>query len=164
MATPTTAHTNGEAPASAPKYVDLGGDVNLLVGPQGCKVRLRVSRPLLSLASKYFRALFNPKFSEAKVVEEGKDIMLIEDEPEAVTNLVKILHMQYTWPRPMSPLEVLALSVVADKYGCVKALNLSTEALFPRDVGSKRLNSMTMLNLATAAYLLDQPKFFFIYT
>ena len=89
--------------------------------------------------------------------------MLIEDEPEAVTNLVKILHMQYTWPRPMSHWRCLP-SLCGGQVWVRESPQLEHGSLVSRDVGSKRLNSMTMLNLATAAYLLDQPKFFFIYT
>lgn len=48
-------------------------------------------------------------------LEAGQDVVFNEDEPDAVVNLLKILHMQYTWPKPMAPLELVALAIVTDK-------------------------------------------------
>lgn len=101
------------------RSVDLGGDTNIVAGVAGCQVRLRVSKALLSFASTYFSALFRHNFKEGGIAVQGGDIVLEEDEPDALVNLCKILHMQYTAPRPMSPTELLHLAIVADKYGCV---------------------------------------------
>lgn len=146
-----------------PRSVDLGGDANLLVGPKGCQVRIRVCKALLCFASKYFNTLFSVNFSEGGLAEQGQDIILEEDEPDAVVNLCKILHMQYTWPKPMRPKELLHLGIVADKYGCVKAIHLTLEALFPRLHGLKP-DPWEVRDLIVAAYLLDHPERFNKYT
>ena len=51
----------------------------------------------------------------SETAKNGEDITFSEDEQDAAVNLLKILHMQYTWPKPMSPLELAALARVADK-------------------------------------------------
>jgi len=139
-----------------PKDVDLGGDVSLIFGVKGCQVRIKVQKALLFMVSTYFRALFSPGFSEGNTA--GADIELDEDEPDAIVNLMKILHMQYTWPIPMTALELVSLAVVADKYDCVKAIQLSLGNLFPSIPES--FTAKDMVKLAAAAYLFDNPHFF----
>lgn len=158
---PTDNSHEGDMPKS-PRDVDLGGDISLLCGPVGCQVRLRASKALLCIASPYFHAMFKG-FSESAATENGRDIELNEDEPDAVANLLKILHMKYTSPRPMSALELVALAIVADKYDCVTALSLSVDALCPRDVPDRR-KAGDMVNLIAASYLLDHPLSFNKYT
>lgn len=62
----TTTQPNGEE-TSAPtiKNLDLGGDIYLIFGPEGCQVRVKASKALLSFASSYFRAIFAATFKEA---------------------------------------------------------------------------------------------------
>ena len=139
----------------SPRDVDLGGDANLLVGPQGCQVRIRVCKALLSFASSYFNSLFSDKFKESQSVGQGNDIVLEEDEPDAVVNLCKIFHMKYTWPKPMHSNELLQLAIVADKYDCVKAIALAIESLFPQGVFT--CSGSGARDLVVAAYLLDHP-------
>ena len=139
------------------KTVDLGGDTNLLVGPAGCQVRIRVLKTLLSLASKYSCDLFSQGFMQ------GDDVVLDEDEPDAMVNLCKILHMQYTAPKPMNSKELLHLGIVAEKYGCVKAIRLAVEPLFPTDTKSWTIDLWATRDLVVAAYLLDHGPMFSTY-
>jgi len=137
--------------------VDLGGDVSLIFGVKGCQVRIKAQKALLSMVSTYFRALFGAGFSEGNT--PGSEVELDEDEPDAIVSLMKILHMQYTGPMPMTALELVSLAVVTDKYDCVKAVRLSLDALFP--AATARLLPVTdMVKLAVAAYLLDYPTLF----
>ena len=157
--------TNGIQDTTAPalpRIVDLGGDANLLVGPNGCQVRIRVCKALLCFASKYFNALFSGNFSESVFEGQGQDVPLEEDEPDAVVNLCKILHMKYTWPASMTPKELLHLAIVADKYDCVKALQLSVQSLFPRS--KLTCDAWGVRDLIVASYLLDHPEWFQKYT
>jgi hypothetical protein len=157
--------TNGTQDTTAvefPRSVDLGGDANLLVGPKGSQVRIRVCKALLCFASKYFNALFSSKFSEGGLAEQGQDVMLGEDEPDAVVNLCKILHMKYTWPTPMNPKELLHLAIVADKYDCVKAIHLAVQPLFR--TGTFSCDCWGARDLIVASYLLGHPRYFCEYT
>ena len=120
----------GHNPAS-PTDVDLGGDVNLLVGPPGCQTRLHVSKALLSMVSSYSRVMFSSNFREGASATVGEDIKLTEDEPYAAINLLKILHMNYTAPKPMGSLELLHVAIVADKWDCAKAIYLTLDGLAP---------------------------------
>ena len=158
----TTDGSQSTTAVQLPRLVDLGGDVNLLVGPQGCQVRIRVCKPLLSFASQYFNALFSGQFSEGGLAERGQDVMLEEDEPDAVVNLCKILHMKYTWPTPMNPKELLHLAIVADKYDCVEAIHLAVQPLFP--TGRFPGGCWAARDMIVASYLLDHPHYFSIYT
>lgn len=158
-----TQNNQNTATIAFPRNVDLGGDVSLVIGPEGCQVRIRVLKALLSFSSKYFNALFSRNFQEGGLAEQGGDVVLAEDEPDALVNLCKILHMQYTWPKPMSPREILHLGIVADKYECVQAIHLTLDALFPR-IARTMHGCWEMRDLIVAAYLLDYPDMFNRYT
>ena len=119
---------------------------------------INVSKALLSYASDYFKTLFSNKFSEGHLAELDSNIELEEDEPEAVVNLCKILHMKYTGLRPMGATELLRLAIVADKYMCVEAIGLAADALFPTE--TKGMACEPVRDLVVAAYLLDQPAHF----
>lgn len=152
------------AEATIPRLVDLGGDTDLLAGPEGCQVRIRVCKALLSFASAYFKALFNHSFKENNAVDQGADIVLKEDEPDALVNLCKVLHMKYTWPKPMNPTELLHLAIVADKYSCVEAIRLAAEPLFPTALTSDTTKSTDTRDLMVASFLLDHAYFFNTYS
>jgi hypothetical protein len=96
----------------------------------------------------------------------GEDVVLAEDEPDALVNLCKILHMQYTAPKPMTSTELLHLGIVADKYGCVKAIQLAVEALFPTNLNfyTITMGVVATRDLVVAAYLLDHAAMFDQYT
>lgn len=145
----------------------------------------------MCLASSYFNALFRHDFKESGTAAQCRDIVLLvrlldvnpishmmitiadsgrvrvlmyeqEDEPDALVNLCKILHMQYTWPKPMNSTELLHLGIVADKHSCVKAIHLAIEALFPVDIA--KLDCNATRDLIVAAYLLDHASLFNTYT
>lgn len=62
----------------------------------------------------------------------------------------------------MSSLQLLHLAIVSDKYGCVKAINLTLDALFPKEI--KGLYASSMRDLVVASYLLDHPSLFWKFT
>lgn len=147
--------------AAAPKDIDLGGDISLVFGPKGNQVRVKALKPMLMMISPYFRTMFGPTFNEGNK-SEHEDIELDEDEPEAVINLFRILHLQYTAPTPMTVANITGLAVVADKYDCVKAIQLGLGALFPQM--SMFMPAEDIVKLAVAAHLLDRPQLFRSYT
>lgn len=73
----TTAEHNGEETvAPTIKNIGLGGDIYLIFGPEGCKIRVKASKALLSFASSYFRAIFAATFKEGgelDVLKHPKD-------------------------------------------------------------------------------------------
>ncbi|KAK5135234.1 hypothetical protein LTR08_005484 [Meristemomyces frigidus] len=159
-----TAEDTAKQPQHEPGTIDLGGDITLLVGREDAQVGLLVSKPLLSLVSKYFTTLFSATFKEGGDAATGKPIKLEDDDPKAVITLCKILHMQYE-PSGVSLTsnELLDLAIVADKYDCVKPLALSLRSIFP-DTGIYRAPFIDDANLVCASYLLDHPSLFRRYT
>jgi len=144
-----------------PTIIDLGGDVTLAVGTETTQLRLRVSKALLSLASKYFATLLGPSFREGADASEKKDIELSDDDSKAMSLLCKILHMQYQLPtKSLSPDELLGLAVVGDKYGCVKALALSVRSIFPEKTDTAGTTFEHIGKLVCAAYPLDNAPLF----
>jgi len=149
-----------QQPPEQAASVDLGGDVTLTVGNGETQVRLKVSKALLSFASKYFATLLGPMFREGADAAANKDIDLHDDDPKAMTVLCKILHMQYDLPeKSLSANELLNLAIVADKYGCIRAVKLSLESIFPRYpiVGTTFQQTGDFI---CAAYLFDHPVLF----
>lgn len=144
--------------APTPATIDLSGDVTLIVGSKEEQVNLRVSKALLSFASKYFNALFSRNFSEGSTAAHGQDMTFEGDQANAVTNLLTILHMRKEGPQPMEPGDLVQLGIVADKYDCVKALRLTLDTLFPQF--SVYFHSRAVRELVVAAFLLDHAKLF----
>lgn len=140
---------------------DLGGELTLVVGPQeGAPLRLRVSAPLLTIASRYFASLLGPHFQEGNKAAAGKEVNIKEDHAAAFKTLCEILHMQYSLEQTtLLPIDLLSLAIVADKYDCVKAIQLSLNTLFE---GAARYGTtlIQMCGLVNAAYLFDSPKLF----
>ena len=67
----------------------------------------------------------------------------------------------------MSDNTLFKIAVVADKYEIIDALKLSYEALLSRYVlyaTTARLSMLQLGNLIAAAYLLQQPKYFTLFT
>lgn len=141
--------------------VDLGGDVTILVGPEEGQARIKVSKALLSLVSKYFATLFGNTFKEGDIAAAGKEVLLKDDGAKAFVMLCKILHMRFPLPgQPLTAREVLDLAIVADKYGCVQALSLSLRSLFPDKATSGGTTFQDMGKFMCAAYLLDHAHLF----
>jgi len=146
-----------------PEEIDLGGDIRILVGPQGSQKSIKASSHLLAHASPYFKTLLGPHFQEGSAAAAGKDIVLKDDDPDAFHLLCDILHMRgVVSPEPLRPRVILNLAIVSDKYNCTSAMAMAARSLFPESIAG-----MAFLELATltaAAYLLDQFQLFKSYT
>ena len=98
------------------------GDVVL----QLAKAELNVSSRALSDASKVWRAMFSPRFSEGIALSLGKSdaIPLEDDDTDAMTNLCMVLHHCY-WQidKDITPEGLVELALVTDKYDCVEAIS-----------------------------------------
>jgi hypothetical protein len=102
--------------------IDPEGDVIL----QLAEAELQVSSRALSLVSKYWKAMFSPRFSEGTALSrgQGRPIPLEEDNTDAMTTLCQVLHHSYRQVNRDVDAEALVdLAVVADKYDCAEAMS-----------------------------------------
>ncbi|KAH7308607.1 hypothetical protein B0I35DRAFT_98915 [Stachybotrys elegans] len=103
------------------------GDAFLVVAGSDKSVEREflVSSTVLGLASDYFKALFTSGFKEGRETRSGicPRIPLKGDDPEAMLVLLSILHFQNLADNDTVELRTLeAISIVCDKYDCIKAL------------------------------------------
>ncbi|KAK3627924.1 hypothetical protein LTR56_018914 [Elasticomyces elasticus] len=110
------------------------GDV-ILILQNG--MRVRASSVVLSLASPVFKKMLGPHYLEGQAprsAEQPKEVQLPDDDPNAMNMLLALVHFQDpdTKKALISPAELANLAVAVDKYDCITALALMTEALFKR--------------------------------
>lgn len=134
------------------------GNVIFVVGPH--KKRLQVSSFILQNASKYFRNMFGPNFSEGQglTADIRKEILMPGDDANALEIICKILHHRNdAISESLNPAEVLEIALTADKFDCIVAMKHATTVwLSPGDVqGFSELGQ-----LMAAAYILDNPQAF----
>lgn len=134
------------------------GDVVLIVGPD--KRRLLVHSLFLKTASKVFKTMFGPHFSEGQDIskEVPKEILMPEDDADAMKIICAVIHLRNNAASDkITPDEVLTVAVTADKYNCIDPLkNASGHWLKPVDSASlEDLN-----HLMAAAYLFDDAQAF----
>jgi hypothetical protein len=99
------------------------GDVIFLIGPE--KKRFRTNSLVVKNASKVFAALLGPHFSEDQALSVGKDhglpveILLPEDDPEALSVIFKVIHGRndLILENPKSS-TVLKVAIAVDKWDC----------------------------------------------
>ncbi|KAK5726164.1 hypothetical protein LTR17_012979 [Elasticomyces elasticus] len=148
------------------------GDVKLVL-QNG--TRVRVSSVVLSLASPVFKKMLGPHYLEGQAprsAEQPKEVQLPDDDPNAMGKMLALLHFHDADTRiaVISPAELANLAVAVDKYDCVTALALTTEALLKRctEPGAVPLLYVQTLpyyaRLATAAFLLRNKNLFVKYT
>ncbi|KAK2601537.1 hypothetical protein QQS21_004922 [Conoideocrella luteorostrata] len=83
--------------------------------------RYLVSSKTLQLASDYFDVLFRPTFAEGKATQNGEcpDIILKEDDPEAMAIILSILHHRFSESHWVIKPQLLAkVAQHSDKYQC----------------------------------------------
>jgi len=137
------------------------GDVVLIIGPH--QVRLCVHSTVLQTASKVFKAMLGPHFSEGQKPSQvdskrPREIPLPEDDADIIIIICAVIHHQNDIvPDDLIPSEILQLSVVIDKYDCTIALKYAIDHwLDHRNVE----NLKELMDLMTAAYLFDHAEAF----
>ncbi|KAH7344380.1 hypothetical protein BKA66DRAFT_434194, partial [Pyrenochaeta sp. MPI-SDFR-AT-0127] len=138
--------------------IATNGDVILVVGPQGKKIR--VCSFILQNASTYFRAMFGPHFAEGKDLKSNdpKEMLMPGDNANALEIICNIMHLQNdAVPQSLSPSDIFDIAIAADKFDSVIALkHVSTLWLKPKGV-----ESISELGyLMAAAYILDNAQAF----
>lgn len=138
------------------------GDV-VLVADDGIHPaqKMKVSTVVLSVASKVFKALFSGGFAEAEAIRNSVHDAVeirISDHPSDALLLCQLLHFQGNLEK-LSYERFLGLAVVIDKYDCVEALRHVVYAKFAA-LNLDNFDQREHLYYATAAWVLDQPRFF----
>ncbi|KAF1352523.1 hypothetical protein BDV97DRAFT_368267 [Delphinella strobiligena] len=138
------------------------------------RAKIRVSSVTLSLASKVFRALFSPRYSEGQAIREAssedKEIALEDDDPYALTTLCRVLH----YAAKLDIAEKLCdninyfykVAILADKVAEHRVADATgkraeckcEKAYCKCDTDEWKYNEIL------AAYLLDSPKYFKLFT
>ncbi|KAF2000416.1 hypothetical protein P154DRAFT_492065 [Amniculicola lignicola CBS 123094] len=149
---------NSDIPSTSVVEIATNGDVILVVGPE--EKRLQVCSSVLKNASKYFKNMFGPHFSEGQdlTTSSPKEIPMPEDDANVLEIICNIIHLRNDdVPEAVSPTKALGLAVAADKFECVVAVkHASTLWLKPREV-----QDITELGrLVAAAYILDSTRAF----
>jgi len=129
------------------------GDIVLVVGnPQR---RYLVSSHFLIHGSPVFRAMLGPHFAEGQNLSSSdpKEVAL-EDDADYMEWLCAILHFKNNdVPAELSPAQVLAFAVMADKYSCVESVKLATIKWLLD--ASKSMSFDSLKVVLAAAFLLD---------
>ncbi|KAK3112019.1 hypothetical protein LTR53_012140 [Teratosphaeriaceae sp. CCFEE 6253] len=108
---------SSEAPSEEVVFAEEG-DV-MVVLRDG--TRVRVASVVLSLVSPVFKKMLGPHFLEgqaARSADEPQEIVLPEDDPQATTLLLRIIHFQQPLHESVKPLLLANFATVADKYDC----------------------------------------------
>ncbi|KAK4891354.1 hypothetical protein LTR27_010008 [Elasticomyces elasticus] len=82
-------------------------------------------------------AMLGPHYLEGQAprsAEQPKEVQLPDDDPNAMNVLLALIHFQDPDKKKalISPAELANLAVAVDKYDCITALALTTEALLKR--------------------------------
>ena len=156
--------------------IDPKGDVVLKLGnksstpaePQGSEIR--VSSTALSYVSPVFAALFGPNFFEGQALscEAPTAVSMPDDDCDGMVLLMKLLHHRYESDinkLPPSVTELQNLAIVADKYDCVRAVQLAASTWFEAlqvqlSLKEEQRDWTGLEQMLVVAYLLDLPKAF----
>jgi len=141
------------------KEFSITGDVVLVVGNPQC--RYLVSSHFLAHGSLVFRAMLGPHFAEGQTlpINAPKDVVL-EDDADYMEWLCAILHFKNNdVPAELSPAQVLAFAVMADKYNCVESVKVATTKWLLDASKSTSIDSLKAV--LVAAFLLDDAGAFF---
>ena len=101
------------------------GDVILQLGKVGVGDGVRnvlVSSVVLSLASPVFATMFDGRFSEGQSLSPAspRTVPLSDDDPECITMICKIGHMQTSQlPTTLTAIDLFKPALVCNKYDCV---------------------------------------------
>lgn len=123
--------------------------------------KMEVSTVVLSVASKVFKALFTGSVEEAEAIRNSPHDAVeirISDHPSDALSLCQLLHFQGNLEQ-LNYERFLGLAVTIYKYDCVEALR---QVVYTKFAALKlgNVDQREHLYYATAAWILDQPKFF----
>ncbi|KAL2782445.1 hypothetical protein BJX66DRAFT_345827 [Aspergillus keveii] len=124
------------------------GDVILVVGPE--RLKLRVHSLNLKATSRPFSAMLGPIWKEGRdlLQDESVEILLPEDNAKAMEYICAVTHQNKMMSHTMTPLDVLEVAVVADKYDLVDALRFASESwLHARNARANELKALTGLKI-----------------
>ncbi|GKU16312.1 unnamed protein product [Fusarium langsethiae] len=134
------------------------GDLILVVGSD--ETKLRVRSVLMMAVSKPFSVMLGPDWKESHDMRDHdglSKLSLPDDDAAALEIICSVIHYQNKKvPRTLPACDVLAVAVVADKYGCVDALKFASETWL-RISGDEPDNLML---LTAAAYLFNNSQAF----
>ena len=119
-----------QAASTIPARVDVDpdGDVVLDVGKRKDRILIRASSSVLSLTSEPFAALLiDPNIKENQLAnskESPKVIPMKDDPPQIMLTLCNITHYRYWDVKPPTGDELIALTLLCDKYVCTDAISM----------------------------------------
>ncbi|KAH9845658.1 PHD-finger [Teratosphaeria destructans] len=139
------------------------------------KSRLRVQSQSLIIASPVFRAMLDGRFREGQQPRDAVtplDLELKGDDPNALSRLCHILQHKTVPPKLSSPgtqlvQELVAITEVADKYGCCAAISPQMESILWRFLASSAFRKLSLAdakNLAAVSYFIDHAGTFYVLT
>lgn len=149
-----TTHTNTH-PHTANMEIEVlnpQSDVTLVLGKKGSpKTKIRVSSAVLSGVSRVFATMFRwESTSNASPFE----IVLDDDNETALTHILRLCHARHEkLPQSPSPLELLQISIVADKYEIFTVLDFAMTIWLQR-AGDSTDDHYDRCNLARVAFIL----------
>ena len=165
------ADTKNEQPERRDVEVAADGDLVLALPEE---LYIRVSSNALSLVSPVFKAMLGPRFregNEPRSSDRPIEIPLPEDDGIAMKHLCLLLHGRtgdsYSHGDRTFPTQLHALAVLADKYDCVEAISLPTEAMLSRFWNYRTTQPLLMEQmgcLAMAAASLRLSPLFYAFT
>jgi len=135
------------------------GDIILVIGAS--QARLCVHSCLLKTASRVFKAMFGPHFSEGQKTDPNdskKEVLLPEDDVSAMMTICAVIHHRNdVIPEELTSTAILQISIVADKYDCIIALTHAIHHWLDHR-GTMSIKELT--TLMAAAYLFDNAQAF----
>jgi hypothetical protein len=143
----------------ATTIIAKNGDVILQVlKDTETSVRLLVSSNVLSLASHVFEAMFDGRFAEGQDLSSAspKTIQLTDDNPECMTMLCRLIHLQNSdIPFDLELDALIDLAILCDKYDCADSVRPWSKIWVSHLLSDTEKNSCE--KLITVSYLLDLP-------
>ncbi|KAF5979466.1 hypothetical protein FCOIX_5294 [Fusarium coicis] len=134
------------------------GDTILVVGPD--KTKLRVKSKFLMAASKPFSAMLGPNWKEGHDIRQrggSHEVSLPDDNATAMEIICSVIHFQNDKiPQTLPASDVLAVTLAADKYDCLNAIQLAQKAWL-RDL---KVKPEELMLFAAVAYLIRDAQAF----
>lgn len=141
--------------------IAASGDIILVVGPK--QVRLCVYSQILKTVSKPFSAMLSPTWNPGCSLPSATspvEYFLPEDDADAMKYVCAVLHHQnHILPRPMETCDIFQISVIADKYDLLGALEFASESWLADRDGSC-VCDWELTRLAAAAYTFQDAEAF----